>query len=321
MIISRRALIGAAASSAIVRPRSALAMSHHGDSSTTATLQASYVARKLGIFLHFSMFTFFATDPIGQPESAFAPSALSIDNWITNIVAAKATYACLTAKHDDGFCLWNTSTTTHNVMNSPVASDIVASFTTKCRAAGIMPVLYLSIGDAVVGGLGLSQAQYLTYMQTQITELLTNYGSIGALWLDDGFWNFGTYFPWASDVQMMNYIRSQQRDCLIANNSHVGNLSDTDIVEFEIGGNGPVPSNNTFPAEVVETAQQLNGIDTWFWRSSGQGTVTLKSASTLIANLATYNARGATYMINFPPDTTGNIPASEAAVMAALGSR
>jgi alpha-L-fucosidase len=175
--------------------------------------------------------------------------------------------------------------------------------------------------DGVVNSSGFNQVQYRNYLQTQITELLTNYGPIGGLWLDAGFFNFHSYYPWDTVTQMLSFIRGKQMNCLVIDNSHVGDLSDTDIVEFEIGGNGPVPSNNTFPAEVAETAQQLNGVDTWFWRSSGQGTVTLKSASTLIANLALYNARNAAYVINFPPDTTGTIPSNEAAIKAAIGAR
>lgn len=292
---------------------------------TFAQRQTRYVAQGLGIFLHFNMATFENLED-GDPAASantFDPSALSIDQWLQNIVAAKAKYAVLVAKHQDGFCLWPTATTTRNVSSSSWYSsngniDIVSLFVSKCRQYGIAPGIYFSNYDQTFenANVGFSNALYKAYLVAQIKELLTNYGALIAIWTDATWWKFGSSAPWDTASDFVGTVHNFQPGCLLVNNSHNGDLSDTDIVEFEADtGNGTPPSNNTFPAECCQTIDAANN---WFWKSTGY---TPKSTATLISNLATFNARNSGYLLNCPPDTTGNIPSNVAAAMATIGAR
>lgn len=56
-------------------------------------------------------------------------------------------YICLTAKHHDGFCLWNTAQTPFNTMNTPFARDIVAMLAQACQRRGVPLCLYYSVVD------------------------------------------------------------------------------------------------------------------------------------------------------------------------------
>ncbi|MBK8802337.1 MAG: alpha-L-fucosidase [Fibrobacteres bacterium] len=60
------------------------------------------------------------------------------------------TSAILVAKHHDGFCHWPSAYTTQDVASSPWKGgkgDLVQEFVDSCRAYGIKPGIYMSIGD------------------------------------------------------------------------------------------------------------------------------------------------------------------------------
>ena len=56
-------------------------------------------------------------------------------------------YICLTAKHHDGFCLWDTKQTTYNSVNSPHGKDIVGLLANACPKRKFPLCLYYSIAD------------------------------------------------------------------------------------------------------------------------------------------------------------------------------
>src|SRR5579862_4946559 len=71
-------------------------------------LQQRFLDLRFGMFIHFNMATFQDRewgDPAG-PIEAFAPTHLATDQWAAAASSAGMRYACLTAKHHDGFCLW-----------------------------------------------------------------------------------------------------------------------------------------------------------------------------------------------------------------------
>src|SRR6267154_5564780 len=73
-------------------------------------LQQRFLDLRFGMFIHFNMATFQDRewgDPAG-PIEAFEPTHLDTDQWAAAAKSAGMRYACLTAKHHDGFCLWPT---------------------------------------------------------------------------------------------------------------------------------------------------------------------------------------------------------------------
>ena len=89
----------------------------------------------------------------------------------------------ITAKHHDGFCLWDTKHTKHSVMHSPYGRDIVAQLADSCRKHGLKLGIYLSPWDRHDWRYGQGKA-YDDYFCAQLTELLTNYGEVFTCWFD-----------------------------------------------------------------------------------------------------------------------------------------
>lgn len=317
--MNRRRFIQTAVAS--ILPTPALAFAHRGGGGPSLLqLQNAYVGNKWGLFLHFNMATFLDVEnaPTGVNPNTFNPSALSIDQWVATAVAAKVKYATLTVKHIDGFCLWPTTSTSYCITSaSPwYASsgnlDIVGAFVTKFNAAGIEPHFYFSVQDEQVTEF-FTQAATKTYLQLQLTELLTNYGPIKAIWIDRAEPAFGgTPYPWDTTNQRRDFIKEIQAQCLIVNNSKTTSYSDTDIIVYELSGNPP--PGNTNPSEVVAPMRtDFN----WFWKSTSNP---IQTASQILTDLATINALDASYMLNAGPDNTGNIPANMVSVLTTVGA-
>ncbi len=149
--------------------------------------QMEWYQRQGCIFFHFGMNTF--TDKEwgdGKEDPAiFNPTELDTEQWIRAIKEAGFTCAILTAKHHDGFCLWQTKYTDHSVKNSPYKNgqgDIVKEFTKACEKYGIKAGIYLSPWDRHEKSWG--KEEYNDFYVGQLRELLTNYGEIREVWWD-----------------------------------------------------------------------------------------------------------------------------------------
>lgn len=166
--------------------------------------QVAWADAEIGVIFHFDMPTFvpgynwrnWGSHP---PVSAFNPSALNTDQWVLAAKAMGATYAVLVAKHCSGFSLWPTKAHAYSVANSPYKGgkgDIVAEFMASCRKFGLKPGLYASTTangylwvnnpGRVQKGSPITQETYNEVVETQLTELWTNYGELFEIWFDGG---------------------------------------------------------------------------------------------------------------------------------------
>lgn len=138
-------------------------------------------------FLHYGMTTFTGKEWGSGRENPekFNPSSQDTDQWISAIKSAGMKGAILTAKHHDGFCLWQTETTEHSVKNSSYKGghgDVVREFTESCRKYGLQAGLYLSPWDRNSKLYGTPA--YNDFYIAQLTELLTGYGDLFCIWMD-----------------------------------------------------------------------------------------------------------------------------------------
>lgn len=139
-------------------------------------------------FVHFSPNTYTNLEwGDGTEDPAiFNPTELDCEQWVKAIKSAGMKGLVLTAKHHDGFCLWQTKYTEHSMKNSPYKNgkgDIVKECADACRKHGVKFGFYLSPWDRNSPLYGTDE--YNDYYVNQLTELLTNYGEIFHVWFDN----------------------------------------------------------------------------------------------------------------------------------------
>ncbi len=167
--------------------------------------QLEWADAEIGVIIHFDMqvfepgYSFRKQWGYTPSPGIFNPAALDTDQWIESAVAAGAGYAVLVAKHCSGFSLWPTRAHDYHVGNTPWRNgqgDIVADFFASCRKFGIKPGLYCSAATnaylnvdnpgRVRSGNAQEQEAYNRIVETQLTELWTNYGDVFEIWFDGG---------------------------------------------------------------------------------------------------------------------------------------
>ena len=151
--------------------------------------QYAWQKMEFNAFIHFGMNTFTNVEWAKEKASPklFDPTNLDCDQWAKVLKEAGVRMAILTAKHEDGFCLWPSKYTKYSVKYSPWKNgkgDVVREFVDACHKYGLKVGLYLSPWDQAAPSYGTPA--YNTYFENQLTELLTNYGPITEIWFDGG---------------------------------------------------------------------------------------------------------------------------------------
>ena len=174
------------------------------------------------LFMHFGINTFLGKEwSNGKADpKKFNPTNLNTDDWceVAKNIGAKG--IILTAKHHDGFCLWQTNTTDYSIKNSPYMNgkgDIVKLLQKSCEKYGIKLGIYLSPWDRNCKDYGTEK--YDDFYCSQLTELLTNYGELFCVWLDGACGaRLDGKKPQEYDFQRYyKLVRELQPNCCISN--------------------------------------------------------------------------------------------------------
>ncbi len=150
-------------------------------------VQKSIQRENFNAFIHYGLNTFADkewSDGTLSPE-IFNPSEQDVEQWVKVLKYVGAKGIIFTAKHHDGFCMWQTNTTEYSIKNSPYKNgngDVMQELSVACKKHGMKLGIYLSPWDRNSEFYGTPQ--YDDYYCTQLTELLTKYGDIFAVWLD-----------------------------------------------------------------------------------------------------------------------------------------
>ena len=311
--------------------------------------QLDWQKMELTAFIHYGMNTF--TDrgwgSGTETPSQFTPKTVNVNQWVTTLKNAGFKLIILTVKHHDGFCLWHTKTTKHSVEYSPYKKDIAKEFADACRAQGMKVGFYLSPWDMNAESYGKGE-EYNDFFTEQLTELLTQYGTVDEIWLDgakDEKYHKKQEYDF---TRWMDLINELQPNCITANLGldarWAGNeggyareaewsaqaykpaaYMDADYnkkyglkpTNENLGSRNilkKVPALFWFPAEVdvsirAPTSGAADGIeDQWFFHAGKQKVRTLNELLDIYYKSV---GRNANLLLNFPVNKDGVIPAED----------
>ena len=286
-------------------------------------------------FVHFTINTF--TDKewgYGDEDPAlFNPTDFDAEQIVRTAKEAGMKGLILTAKHHDGFCLWPSKFTEHSVKHSPWRDgrgDVVKEISDACRKFGLKFGIYLSPWDRNRGDYG--QSSYLTYFRNQLRELLTGYGPIFEVFFDganggDGFYGGArelrridreTFYDWPATWKLVREL--QPNACLFSDAGPdvrwVGNergvagetcwatLNRADFVPGRADqvrlNRGDRAGSSWVPAECDVSIRPG-----WFYHAQEDGKV--RTAQNLLDLYYSSVGRGASLLVNLPPDRRGRI--------------
>jgi alpha-L-fucosidase len=286
-------------------------------------------------FLHFSVNTF--TDREwgygDEAPATFDPTDFDADQIVAAAEAGGLRGLILTAKHHDGFCLWPSKLTAHSVKNSNWRSgggDVVKEISEACRRRGLAFGVYLSPWDRNHADYG--KPAYLDYYRGQLRELLTGYGTISEVWFDgahggDGYYGGArekrtidrrSYYDWPRTWQI---VRELQPDAMMFSDGGpdvrwVGNergvagdpswatLNRDDFAPGQADtkrlNSGDRPGTHWLPAECDVSIRPG-----WFYHPAEDAKV--KTPLELLDLYYKSVGRGASFLLNLPPDRRGRI--------------
>ena len=301
---------------------------------------------KFGIFLHWGIYSM-----LGEGEwvtnnrninyieysklaGGFYPSKFNADEWVKAIKTAGAKYITITSRHHDGFSMFGTKSDGYNIVDAtPFGRDVLKELATACRREGISLHFYYSHLDwhrldYPLGRTGRwlgrptnrqDWRSYYAFMNKQLTELLTGYGPIGAIWFD-GFWDHDSDdkpFDWQLGKQY-ELIHKLQPACLIGNNHHEVPFEGEDIQIFErdLPGENKAgySGKNGISALPLETCETMSRC--WGYNITDSLYKTSKELIHLIVRAA---GRNANLLLNIGPQPDGQLPAAAAQRLGEIG--
>ena len=293
-------------------------------------MQQEFLSWKFGMFMHFNMSTFVPGGWSSGKEDPllFNPENLDFGQWADAAVAAKMKYAVLTVKHTGGWCLWDTATSDRDVTwfknYKDGKADIVQEYCDAFRSRGLKIGFYYCFplwgGDQWKNYQTLPHEDYATgtidaegMVMAHFTELLTSYGDVDLVWIDQSGTDKGGMKP-GSWGRIKAHIHALQPNCLvIANNA--SSLDVSDILGYEY------PYSLELPSEVnpvaTEVCDKLN--QGWFANPDAP-CVPIRSAEYVVNKLLRpLNDRNANLLLNVAPEKTGLFHPDAVAVLKQIG--
>lgn len=297
------------------------------------TKQKWFKEAKFGLFIHFGLYAILAgeykgkrTDniaewimndlniPVEEYEKLihrFNPEQFHPHQIVSKAKEWGMRYIVLTAKHHEGFALYNSAVSSYNVMNSPYGKDLLKELKEECDRQGMKMGLYYSQAqdwhdpNGYVARKDNSQKNFGQYLKQkcipQLKELLTQYGDIGLIWFDTPMETTEE-----ESREIVRTVKELQPGCIVS--GRIGN----GLGEYMTTGDNFIPA---VPFEGDwEVPATLN--DTWGYSKFDHA---WKNAEKLIRILLKINARGGNYLLNVGPKPDGSIPEESVEILDRVG--
>ncbi len=314
---------------------------------------------RFGMFIHWGLYAIpargeWVRSTEQMPEEAYLPFFDEFDpvdydpkQWARAAKAAGMRYAVLTAKHHDGFCLFDSQLTDFKSTNTKCGRDLVREYLDAFRAEGLKVGLYYSLLDwhhpdyphfedahhpmrnhPECGNEGRDFGRYLDYMHGQVRELCTNYGRLDVLWFDFSYGEGEKALrgeAWRAH-ELVTMARELQPGIIIDNRLEVSGEGFGSMYEGD-----PKPWHGDFvsPEQIIPPngLQDKNGGEL-VWEAcatmnNNWGYAALdrffKPAPMLIKKLVECVSKGGNLLLNVGPDARGNIPPQSLAILEEIG--
>jgi alpha-L-fucosidase len=236
------------------------------------------------------------------------------EEWVILAKKAGMKYVTLTAKHHDGFALWDSNVTDYDIADhTNPHRDIVKELAIACQKHGLKLGLYYShwIDWEHQSGWDhnkeiykITPEQYDQYWQEkvipQMRELLTNYGPISIMWFDMWIHHSQTIVTKEQLLQLKNLIRELQPECLV--NSRLGlSVEEDSDIDFRTLG------DNQFGSMKLDYPWQSPGTVAHSW-GYHSGDTQWQSTTRLLQYLISNVSLNGNYMLNIGPKSNGDVP-------------
>ena len=302
--------------------------------------QVAWQRQELLMFYHYGQATFSGWD--GENSNCngsswseslllqnYAPTTIDADQWVKVAYDNGFKEVILTAKHHDGFCLWDNPESTTDVANTNCKNhtDVVKAVRDACNKYGVNMGIYLSPWDRMIEVSGKSTSQYETMYKNALKDLMTRYAPVVEMWFDG---NHAGNFNWSSVNQVVFDVNP---NCVIFSNggpgcrwvgNENGDAGETNWATINIKGRGLTPSNlpggyesylsqgdrngDTWcPAECDFSIQQIGDHNGWFYGANDSR----KTAKQLMQLYYESVGRNGVFLMNVPPSDKGVIDDKE----------
>ena len=285
-----------------------------------------FTSKRYGMFVHWGIYAVGGIHEqerwrYGTPENIynsymekFNPEKFDPVQWLDMIQENNMEYLVFTAKHHDGFCMWDTKETSYNIMNTPYRKDIVGMLAGECHKRDFPLELYYSCVDwhhKAYPNLGRhheivtdpschDMEEYMDFLKRQIRELCSNYGKIHGIW-----WDMNV--PEYVDASVHELIHSLQPSAVINNRGYA--QGDYSTPERNFFSNGFLPFAN-----LTEACDSV-GMNAWSYRKDED----YFSVRKLEKQIALYTALGGNFLLNAGADEMGLFPEKARDILHRIG--
>lgn len=261
----------------------------------------------------------------------FQPDLFNPREWARQARNAGMRYMVVTAKHHDGFCLWDSRLTDYKATNTPAGTDLLRPILDAFREEGLRVGLYYSLLDwhhpefpvdgfhpmsrdtaYIEANAGRDVRAYRQYLHAQVEELLSDYGTIDTLWFDfsykDLVWGGKGSEEWGS-AELVAKARALQPRIVI--NDRLDLPGSADVVTPE----QYQPQQAVGDGLLWEACQTLNG--SWGYDREASA---WKSPEMLIGMLVDGVSKGGNLLLNVGPDARGRFQHEASEVLEVIGT-
>jgi len=302
-----------------------------------------YLDARFGMFIHWGLYSIPARGEWVRSEEEipkedymkyfeeFDPVDYDPRAWARAAKEAGMKYVVLTAKHHDGFCLYDSQYTDFKSTNTKCGRDLIKEYVEAVRAEGLKVGIYFTIIDwyhddyphygdrqhpmrnnPAYKNDGRNFDNYLTYMHNQIREICTNYGKIDILWFDFSYDDLRGE-AWRA-TELMDMVRSLQPEVIIDNRLECSGPYHGDFVSPE----QMIPPNGIQDVEGNDIAWEACVTMNNHWGYCATDHF-YKPAPMLIKKLVECVSKGGNLILNVGPDVKGNIPEESMKILQEIG--